>query len=331
MNHKVLPCQMAFFHGHTSMVRFMNEHHFKAFRCEENMDQEEWPCTKEWMCWFFNVSPNMKFWGIFISCFTFSPSSSLISSILRFAKKKQKRQFFAMVFAMREPLLPLSAKPIGLDIVDDNVGLKTCLWGTSSLMAPLRSFPCCTYNPTSLIRHSSIRQPQYNEPIGWGAPQLGDTTHQNWRILNSPPSIPEGTSTPLPTWSRMRSRDTTFISHNLQDMIGWNKRPGNLRGFHTTTRFDTGLKSMSKDDAQGTCLVTVYMRSQIAIPGHHLHLTHTTSKTWKDGTKHWDMRWLPHHYSLRHRIEKTWAKAVPRSTCLDRLHKMNILLATDQV
>ena len=30
---------------------------YKAFgsftRCKWNMDQEEWPCTKKWMCWFF--------------------------------------------------------------------------------------------------------------------------------------------------------------------------------------------------------------------------------------------------------------------------------------
>jgi hypothetical protein len=30
MDHKVVPCQMAFFHGHTSMVNFMQNGYFKA-------------------------------------------------------------------------------------------------------------------------------------------------------------------------------------------------------------------------------------------------------------------------------------------------------------
>ena len=45
------------FHGPTSMVWFLKKLVYKAFgpltRCKPNVDQEEWPCTKKWMCSFF--------------------------------------------------------------------------------------------------------------------------------------------------------------------------------------------------------------------------------------------------------------------------------------
>ena len=36
---------------------FLKNHIYKAFgpltRCKPNVDQEGWPCTKKWTCWFF--------------------------------------------------------------------------------------------------------------------------------------------------------------------------------------------------------------------------------------------------------------------------------------
>ena len=52
-----------FFYGHTLRSHYYGQIYenviFKAFepliRCKLNMDQEEWPCTRKWMCWYFNT------------------------------------------------------------------------------------------------------------------------------------------------------------------------------------------------------------------------------------------------------------------------------------
>ena len=53
----------------------VNEHTFKAFgsmtRCKLNMDQEKWPCTKTWMCYF---SKHMSKKGNFGNYFHVWPS-----------------------------------------------------------------------------------------------------------------------------------------------------------------------------------------------------------------------------------------------------------------
>ena len=90
MNHEVIPCQMAFFHGHTSTVRFMKSTFYKAYgpltRCKPNTGQEKRACTKKWMCWY--MSKRGKFGNLLHA--TFSPSSSLLSSWLwqHMAKRK---------------------------------------------------------------------------------------------------------------------------------------------------------------------------------------------------------------------------------------------------
>ena len=44
-------------HGPTSVVQFLKKPIYKAFgpltTCKPNVDQEEWPCIKKWMCWIF--------------------------------------------------------------------------------------------------------------------------------------------------------------------------------------------------------------------------------------------------------------------------------------
>ena len=50
---------MVWLDGPTSMVWFLKKSIYKAFgpltRCKSNVDQEEWPCIKMWMCWLFLI------------------------------------------------------------------------------------------------------------------------------------------------------------------------------------------------------------------------------------------------------------------------------------
>jgi hypothetical protein len=43
---------------------FKKNKNYKAFgsltRCKPNVDQEEWPCTKKWMCWLFEYMSKMN-------------------------------------------------------------------------------------------------------------------------------------------------------------------------------------------------------------------------------------------------------------------------------
>ena len=229
-----------------------------------------------------------------------------------------------MLFATQKPLLPLPPwNPLNYDIVDDSVGLKTCLRVTSSLMASSTSFPWCTYNPTSLIRHPLIRQPQHNGPIVRGAPQLGDTNYQNWRTLNSPPSIPEGTSTPSPTWEASCGPGTPPSFHTTSKAWKDETKHRDIRGLSTSlfaSRPDwKGI--MSKGDARSTCALTVYMRSQMRSPGHHLHSTQPPRhEKMKQNTG------ISEGFHITIRF-KTGLKRHPeqrrclKHVCLDRLHE----------
>ena len=58
MDHEVGPWKMAFFHDLTSWSNFHGPISWKInlqslTRCKPDVDQEEWPCTKTWMCGFF--------------------------------------------------------------------------------------------------------------------------------------------------------------------------------------------------------------------------------------------------------------------------------------
>ena len=48
----------------SSMVRLLKKSIYKVFwpltRCTPNVDQKEWPCTKKWMCSFFNICPKKE-------------------------------------------------------------------------------------------------------------------------------------------------------------------------------------------------------------------------------------------------------------------------------
>jgi len=64
MDHGRWPSPMVWLHGPASIVRFFFKKKtiYKAFgpltRCNQDVDQEGWPCTKKWMWWFFlNIWP----------------------------------------------------------------------------------------------------------------------------------------------------------------------------------------------------------------------------------------------------------------------------------
>jgi len=55
-DHGRWPLSMVWVHGPDSMVRLHKIYIFESLGpltwCKSNVDQEEWPCTKKWMCWF---------------------------------------------------------------------------------------------------------------------------------------------------------------------------------------------------------------------------------------------------------------------------------------
>ena len=112
-DHGRWPFSMVRLDGLTSMVWFLHKSIYKAFgpltRCKLNVDQEEWPCTKKWMCWFFFIyALNGQFWKefffssltillcslLFASCFRmFSP---WISTRMFTIEKRRRNIYFAL-------------------------------------------------------------------------------------------------------------------------------------------------------------------------------------------------------------------------------------------
>ena len=92
------PWKMALFHGLTWWSNFhdpicLKNPVYKAFepltRCKPNVDQEEWPCTKKWMCLLFDTCPKrvvlkekIQVW--LFSCLLLSSSSFPPKKSLRF-------------------------------------------------------------------------------------------------------------------------------------------------------------------------------------------------------------------------------------------------------
>ena len=96
------------------------------------------------------------------------------------------------------------------------------------------------------------------DPIGLGTPpQLGDITHQNWRIPNSLPSIPKDTPTPLPTWEAGCKHHLPFIELPRHKNVKQNT--GLSKSFHVTIFFDTILKkNLKKGSARSLRLNRVH-------------------------------------------------------------------------
>ena len=120
-------------------------------RCKPQVDQEEWPCTKKWMCWFcFNICPNrtyskkiekLQVWPFFLSSLVFifssypPPNKYIIITIF---PCHGSLPFFdhstSIAYSHRKTLWTMSV---------DNVGLKICLLETLNSMVTLTLFPWC--------------------------------------------------------------------------------------------------------------------------------------------------------------------------------------------
>ena len=58
MDDEVGPWKRAFFNGPTFMIRLLKKSILNLgplTKCKANVDQEEWPCTKKWMCIIFLI------------------------------------------------------------------------------------------------------------------------------------------------------------------------------------------------------------------------------------------------------------------------------------
>ena len=168
MDYKVRPWKMAFFNdqipGPTSMVRYFKKNNIESLwafnRCKPNVDQEEWPCTKKWMCWFFcNICPTKAIlknqiksnqsWPF--SCLHFSP---LLKNII---KKSLHHHFSAIgpYLILPNHLFCLSHHKTHWAMSVNSVGLKICLLGTSNPMVTLTFFSWCKPRFERLLNSTS--------------------------------------------------------------------------------------------------------------------------------------------------------------------------------
>ena len=139
------------FHGPISKKKI-----YKAFgpftRCKPNADQEEWPCTKKWMCcFFFKMLKRVVLKNKNKNSSVTTLSSSLIFSYLHHFPKNisLKTNYnsicvsWALAFFLPEHFFCLSHCKTHWIMSVDNVGFKICLLGTSNVMVTLTYFPWC--------------------------------------------------------------------------------------------------------------------------------------------------------------------------------------------
>jgi hypothetical protein len=145
------PFSMVRLHGPTSMIRLLDKSIYKALglltRCKLNVDQEEWPCTKnECTLFFCNIYLERAVWKKikFDHSFYFSCS-------YHFFPKKIHKKFIITSFLcygtclfLREHLFCLSHRKFHWTMPGNNVNLKGCLLGTSNSMVTLKFFPWCS-------------------------------------------------------------------------------------------------------------------------------------------------------------------------------------------
>jgi hypothetical protein len=119
---------------------------YKAFgpftRCHPNVDQEEWPCTKKWMCWYlllcaqkWQFRTNLKFDHSLVFIFS-SPKTSFLTNLL-------EQHLFAMgpCLFLPEHLICLYHHKTHRTMSVDNVGLTICLLETSNSIITRTFFP----------------------------------------------------------------------------------------------------------------------------------------------------------------------------------------------
>ena len=117
-------------------------------RCKSCVDQEDWPCTKRWMCWFFCNTRLKK-----VVLKEKKRKTILLYALVFFYSKKSKRiikissqqHLCAMGhwFFLLEHFFCLSHCKTHWTIPINNAGLKICLLGTSNSMVTMTFFPWC--------------------------------------------------------------------------------------------------------------------------------------------------------------------------------------------
>jgi hypothetical protein len=161
MDHEVVLCQRALVHGHTSWYYYHDpiskKWILKAFgpltRCKLNVCHEKWPCTKKWMCWFFWYMIKMldlrnffmfdllPFFSILLPFFPRNYENCLTKRKCLNKCKNGISLPWSLTFAKWEHVLLLSMQ--NMLAHDNNVGLKTCLMGTSRSMVTFTIFSWC--------------------------------------------------------------------------------------------------------------------------------------------------------------------------------------------
>jgi hypothetical protein len=156
MDYEVGPWKMAFFHGPTWWSNFQgpisSKINYEAFgpltRCKLHVDQEEWPCTQKWMCWFFLIYAQKGQFKRIKSSLTILLSSLLF--IFSSPKNMSLKIYYTNIFC-HGPLFFFyynasfaSHCKSYYTMLVDNVGLKICPLGTSNSMVTLTFiFPWC--------------------------------------------------------------------------------------------------------------------------------------------------------------------------------------------
>ena len=121
VDHEVVPCQMAFFHGHTFIVQFLKNVFLRSLGLSLGVNQT-WTkkndrIPKSRCVDFFKYMSKKGSFGVFL-CLTFSPffSPYLMSTTIMFAPKYIDVCIYIyttflchglVTFAAREPLMPL--------------------------------------------------------------------------------------------------------------------------------------------------------------------------------------------------------------------------------
>ena len=152
MDHEFVSCRRAFFpwlHFHRLVSKKM---HFISLlgamsRCKPNVDQEKWPCTKKWICYFSWYVSKKAVLRIF---FVVWPSPLLFPFFPRTYENVWGSLSLSLCMIpwhlQRENLFCLSHCKTCWTMTMINVGLKIDLLGTSSSMVTLTFIYFCSVN-----------------------------------------------------------------------------------------------------------------------------------------------------------------------------------------
>ena len=135
-------------HGSISFKHQLYKTFGHLTRCKPNVDQEEWPCTQKWVCFFLNICPKRAYLEIKIKI---KFDHSFVSSCLHllFSPEKTPKNIIPIFLChgvmdpctfLLEHLFYLSHRKTRWTMSINNVGLKICLLRTSNSMVTLTFF-----------------------------------------------------------------------------------------------------------------------------------------------------------------------------------------------